>query len=722
MRLPRWTVWPAFLVLGVFLVPALPLKRGEKQERAPRGAARAPKHPRVVVLGIDGLDPRILRETLERFPELTTNYRWLVERGGLHELATTTPPQSPVAWSSFITGRDPGGHGVFDFIHRDPMTREPATSTTKDDPVSAIGLPWDGWHLPTGGGAKTNRSGEAFWTILAEHGIPADVWRMPANFPVEKSEGWSFSGMMTPALDSAYGESKIYTSSPQTQARGNRDRIVAVRDYEGVIDTYVTGPGNPYREDGERITAPMRIYLDAQAKQGDAVVGAAVIEVGEKPIVLAPGEWSDFTRVQFQPAPKAQTVVPSIWGEVRFYLRSVTPDFELYCSAVNIDPIEPVSPVSEPKSASAEVARRVGLYYTQGMPEDVMALKDRAISDVEFMAQSDVVHGEGVRLLDFALDRYLSDERGGLLFFYFSGVDLCSHMMWRHSDDAHPAHDATFAAGDSSSWSGREGSTWKDVVTDLYLRMDPIIGRLRETLPADATIVVMSDHGFAPYHRKFSLNTWLVENGYLVLRDGEEKEKPSKDPAFHQVRVHAPARGTEGVVDWTRTRAYGIGFNGLYLNLEGREQDDPGTQANEAGSVEPGPEADALLAELKRKLEAIVDPKNGERVVLRADLARDVYTGERVAEAPDIIVGFNSGYDNSDDSSLGRIPHDVLADNKSGSFNGSHLMAPEVVPGTLLTNGAVLEGRHGLQDLTIELLRRYGIEPRPGMAGHRVLQ
>jgi predicted AlkP superfamily phosphohydrolase/phosphomutase len=249
-----------------------------------------------------------------------------------------------------------------------------------------------------------------------------------------------------------------------------------------------------------------------------------------------------------------------------------------------------------------------------------------------------------------------------------------------------------------------------------------VLGRVREKMPKDALLVVMSDHGFAPYHRKFALNTWLHEKGYLVLKEGHTKELPRNDPGFQQVEIGVPAPGIEGVVDWTKTRAYGMGFNGLYLNLKGREQDDPATASDESGIVKPGAEADALLRELKRELEAVIDPKNGERVVLRCDLASEVYRGSRVAEAPDLIVGFASGYDNSDPASLGRIPNQVLEDNRGGTFNGSHLMAPEVVPGCLMTNGAVEGTGHRLEDVTVEILRRYGIARPQHMTGRPVLK
>ena len=694
MRLPRWTVWPALLVLALCLVPAWP-----RRTSAPAGVP-APVYKRMVVLGIDGMDPDILKEAVAKFPDRVPNFSWLIGEGGLHVLGTSTPPQSPVAWSTFITGLDPGGHGIFDFIHRDPKTRGVAPSTTKTSEPHNLKL-WGELQIPFGGDAETNRSGAPFWKILADHGVPADIWRMPANFPVEPSKGLSFSGMMTPAVDSAYGEYKLYTTDLAARASGESGKTIPVAELDGRIDTYLRGPANPFRQDGQQATTPLVIRIDR-------VANAAAIDTGSKVLVLRPGEWSDFARVSF-PFRGVPFGLSSVAGIVRFYLKSLERPFELYASPVNIDPIDPVAPVSAPKRASRDLAEAVGLYYTQGMPEDVNALKDKALDDREFMDQSQLVHDEGMRILDHALDRWVANPAGGFLFFYFSGVDLCSHMMWRHFDEGHPFHDAKFAAEDSSTWSKRPGSEWKDVVYDLYLRMDPVLGRLRERLPSDALLVVMSDHGFKTYRRKFSLNTWLLEQGYLVLQPGREREPPRSSPAFERVYITTEA----GAVDWTKTRAYGVGFNGLYLNLAGRE---------DGGIVKSGPEADRLLAEIRAKLEAFVDEKTGEHVVLRCDLARDVYHGPRVDDAPDLLVGYNAGYDDSDPSALGEIPNAVLEDNLGGTFNGSHLMCPDLVPGILLTNGAVLPGPHRLEDLTVEILKQYGLPPADGMQGRPVLR
>ncbi len=338
------------------------------------------------------------------------------------------------------------------------------------------------------------------------------------------------------------------------------------------------------------------------------------------------------------------------------------------------------------------------------MAEDVNALKSEALTDAEFMHQANLVHRERIRVLDYALDRYTAKEEGGLLFFFLSSVDLAMHMMWRHQDPLHPFYDSAVAEQDSSDWSMREGTTWEDVVDDLYLRIDPILGKVLDRVGDDTAVMVMSDHGFAPYRRKFSLNTWLLENGYLVLKEGMERELPEGD------RKHQPVL-ISTAVDWSKTRAYGMGFNGLYLNLAGREA---------KGIVKPGAEADALLKELKTSLELIID--RGEQVVVSADLATEVYAGgARLDDAPDIVVGYNSGYGNSDEATQGQIPHAVLTDNLGGTFNGSHLMHPSVVSGTLLVNRRVTVDDPRLEDLTTSILDAYGVQPDPAMTGRSVL-
>jgi len=108
--------------------------------------------------------------------------------------------------------------------------------------------------------------------------------------------------------------------------------------------------------------------------------------------------------------------------------------------------------------------------------------------------------------------------------------------------------------------------------------------------------------------------------------------------------------------------------------------------------------------------------------VLSADLASVVYAGgERLDEAPDIVVGYNWGYGNSDEATQGRIPNAVLSDNVGGTFNGSHLMHPSVVNGVLLTNQPVRIEDPRLEDLTTTILDLYGVAPAEGMVGRPIL-
>jgi predicted AlkP superfamily phosphohydrolase/phosphomutase len=260
-------------------------------------------------------------------------------------------------------------------------------------------------------------------------------------------------------------------------------------------------------------------------------------------------------------------------------------------------------------------------------------------------------------------------------------------MLWRHADPkypglAHPARDPAVAPAHAHD------------IERLYRDVDTALGRVRQRLPEGTLLIVMSDHGFQPYTRKFHLNAWLREHGYLVLKDGKQTGRVGLDD-----------------VDWERSRAYGIGFNGLYLNLAGRES---------RGSVRPE-DAAALLQEIGAALEAERDPVNGEPVVLRAYPAAEIFHGGRVAEAPDLVVGYNRGYAGSDPSTLGEITEAVLEDNTS-RWSGNHLIDPRLVPGVLLANAPLAAGEHDLTDVTASILDHYGLPPAQGMVGTSFLR
>src|SRR5438105_1043028 len=169
-------------------------------------------HNKVIVLGIDGMDPQLLKRFIQegKMP----NFAMLMQQGSFRELTTSVPPQSPVAWSNLITGMNAGGHGIFDFIHRAPKTMELYFSASRvEPPKHAIHL--GSWVIPLGSGnADQLRKGKAFWQVLDEHGVPNRVFRIPSNFPPAPARGHTLSGMGTPDLRGTYGTFAFYPDDP----------------------------------------------------------------------------------------------------------------------------------------------------------------------------------------------------------------------------------------------------------------------------------------------------------------------------------------------------------------------------------------------------------------------------------------------------------------------------------------------------------------------------
>ncbi|HOX25314.1 MAG TPA: alkaline phosphatase family protein [Candidatus Krumholzibacteria bacterium] len=620
---------------------------------------------RVVVLGFDGMDPRLVAEYRAR--GLMPSFDRVIAGGGqLVPLSTAIPPQSPVAWSTFITGRDPGGHGIFDFIHRDPATLAPYLSTSEAVGPSAF---WDlgSWRLPRGGGAVTNlRHGTAFWQLLDLAEVDATVFKVPANFPPVATGARTLSGMGTPDIQGTYGQYTYVTDDPLAARDRSGGALRAVYLVDGRCETVVEGPANVYREGEPAVTVPLAITVDPASR-------AALVELGGERLLLCEGEWSDWVRLEF-------TLVPwlkSVRGVARVFLMEIAPNLRLYVTPVQIDPAAPEMPISTPAGYARELAAALGPFFTQGLPADTKALEEGAFTDEDYLSQSDLVFAERKRQLAHELAR-LAGRDEGFLFFYFNYPDQDCHMWWRGIDPRSPLHAACAA-----EHHGR--------IPEIYQALDGVLGGVLDTVGPETLVMVMSDHGFAPYHRSFHVNTWLLEQGYLALQPGVARG----DVAY-----------LEGI-DWSRTRAYAIGINGLYLNLRGREM---------RGIVAPGAEAEALLAELASRLEAAIDPALQAPAIKYAYRASAVYHGEYATSGPDIVLGYHRGWRGSNESALGEVPPEVFVDNEQ-KWSGDHCQAADEVPGILLSTRPLAVADPGLADLAPTILRLFGVAPAPEMTG-----
>lgn len=627
------------------------------------GGGKAPSGPRMIVLGFDGLDYGYMRQLMEA-GELP-NFSKLAATGGFQALGTSAPPLSPVAWSNFITGMDSGGHGIFDFMHRDPAVLVPYLSTSRvlpPDHVWTIG----GYQFASGGGHELLRHGTPFWETLEEHGVPTHILRIPANFPVSGTATHELSGMGTPDVVGSYGIFHFYTS--KLFAFAGQDvgggEVHEVWPEDGVLTTELYGPPNPFVEGAKKSTAELVVYVDPDEERAKFVVG-------DEAVVLESGEWSGWVPVEFE---FKVGIVPmhTLKAEAVFYLRSVRPELEFYVSPINYDPYSPEVPLSHPDSFATDLARLYdGRYYTQGMPEETNGLRERVLTQEEFLAQAAIVEKEYVDQYKLLLDKF--DD--GLFFYYFGSTDLVSHMMWHTLDPEHPAYDP------------ERDAKFADVIPDLYRWADGVVGYTLEHKDDATELVIMSDHGFASWRRTFSLNTFLEKNGYLKLR-GPHMEN---DPGFF---VN---------VDWSGTRAYGLGFNGLYVNLRGREKN---------GIVDAS-ERRQLLAEIGEKLRAEIDPKTGAPAVTRLYVSDEYFQDRGALEiGPDMVIGYTKGTRADNTSTKGGVPREIFGDNLS-TWTGDHGMDDRTVPGVLFYDRPLKRKVTSLKDLAAALLAEFGIEPFP---------
>ncbi len=453
---------------------------------------------KVIVLGLDGLDPKILGALMEmgRLP----NFKKLADMGSLQPLGTTMPALSPVAWSSFITGLTPGGHGIADFIARDPATYTPVFAIYKNtDPDLTISV--GDIHLPIkGGGPQNLRQGKPFWAYLTERDIPAWISKIPTNFPVEETATKAIAGMGTPDLVDSYGVFSYYTSDPfEDFPNLEGGEVLYVDVNSNVVRSNLLGPVNSLRTakdtgaDPYANTSkiPFTVYLDAKAD-------GARLDIQGQSILLKRGEYSPWVTVTFDLLP----VIGSVQGIARFLLKGVAPHFQLYVTPINIDPRAQAAPVTYPVEFGAEIARDIGAFWTKGLPADMKALDHGVINDEEYVGQAELILKERMALFDHQWSRFES----GLFYFYVSSTDQDAHMLWRNMDPTHPRHaesDLRFAG-------------W---IPHLYEEMDKLVAKVLPAVDDKTLVMVCSDHGFAQFARQFHLNTWLRDNGYLVLKD-----------------------------------------------------------------------------------------------------------------------------------------------------------------------------------------------------------
>lgn len=619
---------------------------------------------RVLFLGIDGMDPVFARKMMAD-GELPT-FSAVAKKGYFGPLRTTLPPQSPVAWSSFITGSNPGAHGIYDFIHRDPKTLLPYLSTSKSVPGEST-LDIGRYQIPLDSGrVDLMRQGVPFWHYLEEASIPSVIQSLPANFPVLKEGSVrGLSGMGTPDLLGGYGTYTYFTEKPVGDASEfTGGRVVPIQMEKHQFSSVIWGPKNPFVEKGERATVPITVHRDPLTE-------VAEITLGEEKVILRKGEWSDWQPLTFDFLP----VIGKTNGMVRVFLKSVHPHLVMYVTPVNIDPMNPALPICSPEGYSQELAEKVGRFYTQGLPADTKALNEGVLTSDEFLMQSKIVLDESLAQYHYLLDRF----EDGVFAFYFSSIDQNCHMLWRCMDPDHPLYDP------------KGSKEVKNAVRWYYRTMDEVLKKALSKVDSRTLLLAASDHGFTEFTREFHLSTWLYKEGYISLTRPEKMEEMNYFD----------------FVDWSKTKAYPVGINGLYLNLKGREK---------RGSV-IADEGERIKAEIANKLLKIRDPKTGKKIIREVYDSKKAYSGAYVHMAPDLLIGYERGYRISDEAILGKFPGGGIIADRTKAWSADHCMDPVAMPGMMLSNRDVKRKDAGIWDLAPTILEAFDIKTPDSMDG-----
>lgn len=622
----RWLGFSAIILLAAGIVFLVATVCGSKDKNVIVSSFNG----RIIVLGLDGLSPEIIEPMMDsgNLPNLLR----LRRQGGYRRLRTTNPAQSPVAWSGFATGRNSGKHAIHDFIRSRPASYIPELALTRFDKEQP----------------SRSRRAKAFWEYARELQVPMTILNCPGTFPPDKIYGKMVAGMGTPDLLGTQGTFTFFTTdtaATPSEDTGGEVNVVAPTNR---FRLELLGPWRQGISSKKRLSVPFEVVVAFDKR-------SAEIRLPGHSFIIKPGEWSDWEQVKFKVG-----LGKSMRGLAQFHLVCLDPQFKLFASPISLDPRNPWWPITYPPDYGRDLAEKIGLFGTRGMPYETWGLNENRLDDKTFLQHAGGLFQERRRLLLHELQRC----RAGVIFCYFDYPDIIQHMYW-------PADDHL-----------RTADQPMEQLDACYRLMDMLVGETLDNLRPNDTLFVLSDHGFSAFRRAAHVNSWLRENGYLTLHP---PNAPSGRPLLADV-------------DWSRTMAYALGFTGIYINRRDREP---------AGIVKSG-DIDALKREIQRKLETWTDPDTQEPILRKAYRSEEIIAGPESGSAPDIFLGMNRGYRTSWQTALGAVPPMLIETNQK-HWRGDHMVDPALVPGILFSTRPIDAPSPSILDLTPTILKLIGM-------------
>jgi predicted AlkP superfamily phosphohydrolase/phosphomutase len=552
---------------------------------------------KTLILGFDSFDPNVFDELAGR--NQLPNLEKLSQGGGYSKLEVCSPPQTEVSWTSIATGLDPGGHGIFDFVHRDPATYIPYVSIL---PMrkSAVGEQFIPPYTTT-----------TFFEAAADMGYPATALWWPAMFPARPQVPvMTLPGLGAPDIRGQLGVGTFFSSDEETKEKTTVVKLVSLGKNRYGAD--LSGPQTQSREGLRTLSLPIQIDVVDPTH--------ARITIDTQQIDLHLGEWSEIIELRFKAG-----MLFNIYAITRLIAVSLQDVIRIYALPLQIHPLHSTWHYSSSNSFSKKLWKEVGPYLTLGWPQDTTGLGDGCISDDQFLDLCQKIFERRIQILSYLM----KDFQEGVLASIFDDLDRVQHMFF---------HDRM------------------DVVQDWYQRLDRFVGDINsqvEGWTGKYRYLILSDHGFSDFRKKVHLNRWLLDQGYLFMKNG--------------------GNDLSGV-DWSKTTAYAVGLNSIYLNIMSRE----GQGIVSAANVEN------LLGEIKSKL---LDWKDESQtpVIQKIRFKHETFNGPYTRFGPDLVVGYAPGYRASAETGLGKVPAISLEQN-TDHWGADHCMDSDVVPGVIFAN------------------------------------
>jgi len=559
-----------------------------------------------IILGFDAFDPQFFENMIDR--GMLPNLARYVDRQGYSRFEVASPPQSEVSWTSIATGLDPGGHGIFDFVHRDPKTYTYFVSL-----------------LPTQtklGGVQfippfTSRTIFEHSTIL---GYPATSLWWPASFPARLELATnSLPGLGTPDIQGKLGAGTFLTSEQDFVADEWKTKIDYLTKtgkdrYTGMIKGPQTGSkGN------NKTAATISFSLECG---DDNTVKISFDQKQSSPLELSLGKWSPILELTFKIG-----LFVKVRAITRLIVTNLKPYVNLYCLPLQIHPLHSPWQYSAPPAFAKNTWNQCGPFLTLGWPQDTTGLEDGCITDEQFLDLCKTIFEKREEIFF----HYSSHFREGILASVFDSLDRIQHMFWRDRPD---------------------------IIEDWYQRLDNLVGRVEQEIETNKTrLLIVSDHGFTRFDHKIHLNRWLINQGYLIPQKTISDEK-----------------GTFRDIDWTRSQAYALGLNSLYMNLSGREGQ---------GNIQKE-DIEVFLSKLRTDLLSWKGP-DGTPVLRTVYYRNEVFSGALVQYGPDLILGYAPGYRASGETGIGSWGNAATEPNQD-HWGADHCIDSKSVPGVLFSN------------------------------------